>query len=146
MPLEDERLKLLMDKMDAVINTVQAITKKNAPQRLITKEISAQLVDNLRNCKPLRVKIESIMNDTEAYNLSKQLADIFVAAGWSVDMQPQVIFSYPFKGIFLEMGTEPSQEFQRAMLPLFSHFNLKKEIYINKDLAIDNLLIKIGSA
>ena len=80
----DQRLDLLIKKMDEVINTVQDAARKISPERVIPQHIILNIAKSLENQPKLSVEVTCILGDTESLALATQIKSIFQMAGWKV--------------------------------------------------------------
>lgn len=141
----DQRLDLLIKKMDEVISTVQDAARKISPERLIPQHIIKNIAKSLEHLPQLNVGVTCILGDTESFSLATQIKSIFEMAGWKVHGVNQSVFTSPVKHLILEFGKKPSKDIQRALSPLFDFLGYKKVASLNKKLPVDNMKIIIGS-
>lgn len=141
----DERLDLLLSRLDKAINDVQSAARKVSPERNIDPNLKNSLVSNLKATPALDVEIMCVLGDTEGFALASQLKDVFEQAGWKVNGVNQGVFSVPIKQLVLSFGKEPSRELQRTLAPLSDSFDYPREYVLNKQLKENSLKIIVGA-
>jgi hypothetical protein len=141
----DQRLDLLLSKLDKAITDVQTAARKVSPERSIDPQMKQSLVANLKPISPLDVEITCVLGDTEGFALASQLKEVFQQAGWKVNGVNQSVFTTPIKRLVLSFGKEPSSELQSTLGPLFDSLGYPREAGLNKELGENSLRILVGS-
>jgi hypothetical protein len=102
----DEALKKLRDDLDAVKERAAALERQVAPRGLSEEQYRA-IVQVLNGSPARAVEISSVMGDTEAFELARELKAALEAAGWNVDGVNQSVFSTAVRGIIISVGQQP---------------------------------------
>lgn len=141
----DERLDLLLVRLDKAITDVQSAARKVSPERSLDSGMKQSLVASLKSVTPLDVELTCVLGDTEGFSLASQIKEVFEQAGWKVDGVNQAIFTVPVKHLVLTFGKEPSPEIQRTLAPLFDSLGYPREAGLNKQLGDNSLKIVVGT-
>lgn len=141
----DERLDLLLDKLDKAITDVQSAARKVSPERTLDPRLKQSLVTNLKSLAPLDVDITCVLGDTEGFSLASELKGVFEQAGWKVNGVNQAVFTAPVKHLVLTFGKAPSPEIQRTLATLFDSLGYKRQAGLDEKLGDNSLKIVVGS-
>lgn len=142
---ENERLDLLLPKLDKAINDVQRAARKVLPERTIDPKLKTSIVSNLKAIPALDVEIMCVMGNTESFSLASQLKDLFEQAGWKVHGVNQGVFAKPIKHLVLNFGKEPSLELQQTLALLFDNFGYPRKAGLDKKLKENSMKIIVGA-
>ena len=141
----NERLYLLISKLDKAINDVQRAAREVSPERVIEPKLKTALISNLKAIPALGVEITCVLGDTEGFSFASQLKEIFEKAGWEVEGVNQSVFTKPIKHLVLSFGKEPSSELQRTFASLFDSFEYPREAKLDKKLKENSMKIIVGT-
>jgi len=141
---ENEKLDLLLLRLDKAINDVQKAAQKISPERTINPKLKISLLSNLKAIPALDVEIMCVMSDAEGFSLASQLKEVFEQAGWEVHGVNQGVFTKPIKHLVLNFGKEPSQELKRTLAPLLDSFGYPRKVGLDKKLKENSMKIIVG--
>jgi len=96
----DQRLELLIKKMDEVISNVQDAARKISPERVIPQQIIQKVAKGLELLPQLNVEVTCILGDTESFALATQIKSIFEMAGWKAHGVNQSVFTRPVRHLY----------------------------------------------
>lgn len=78
-----ERLDNLFNLIQDFKDNTEAKLSKLPLQRRIGHELKIQIETELKSIAPIPIYFGAVMGDVESYNLAKEIAYIFIRAGWS---------------------------------------------------------------
>lgn len=141
----DQRLDLLLAKLEQAIGSVQDAARRISPERILDTEVKNTLVSNLKTIQPVDVEITCILGDTEGFTLASQIKSVFEAAGWKVNGVNQAVFTTPIKHLILTFGNAPAHQLQHALAPLFDSLGYARKANLDDKLGEGNIKIVVGS-
>lgn len=149
---EDQRLDLLLVKVEGLVDRFEDAARDLTPQRVVSQEAQERLIRGLSACRPLDVKVVSVWGDQEAFALACQIKAIFRKAGWKAYPKGvQAGYNQPVKHLLLRSKEMLRNEVQEALGPLFADLGYVNEqgyanvLLIDKSLPANSLQIIVGS-
>ena len=142
----EDRLKLLIMKMDETNLKLEAENRAIAADRVISAENKFYITNSLKHIPKLNLEITYPADDPESCRLANQIKGIFDAAGWDTKSFYPTKFATPVHKMVVEFGDNPSNLLQKALLPLFDSLGYTREAFLNIDLPKDRMKIIVGHA
>jgi len=141
----DQRLDLLLEKMDQLIKAVQDAARKISPDRVLTQDTMRRVTTSLRSAPRLNVDILCLSGDAESFSLATQICEAFKEAGWQLEGATQAIFDQPVKGLLIQFGKRPPKQIQQAIAAIFDGLGYASMAEVNHELPEDLLKTTVGA-
>ncbi|CAB1064486.1 hypothetical protein D1BOALGB6SA_9282 [Olavius sp. associated proteobacterium Delta 1] len=141
----DERLNLLVEKIDSLIKRVESAAKDIKSKRILSIEAISKIKSRFSLFPPLSFIITSIMGDQESMQLGEQIKRILEEAGQDVKGVNQSLFTQPVFGLRINVYELPPKQIQAAIAPFFNDLGYKRVVGLKKELKPNQIEIIVGS-
>jgi len=126
-----------------ILERTKAIQNQTA-KRILTSEQQAQMVEALKIYAHKKIKVETMLGDSEAIQFAKYFITVFKKAEWSVD-DMALIANQPHFGIKIRINNMPPPEHAEAIANVLKSLGFEVKGEVRPTANKDTIRLLIGS-